>query len=197
MPKLLLLFSILFWLLAHESFAQYVEEKNPRKDTTIYVNQSKAKETIPSSTKKGFDVDKLVPGGNFALSFGNPTFIDISPRLGYLLTETVVLGLGATYMSYRFNSFGYNFYGGQLWGRVQVFENIYANAELDFLNVPDLYNNSDGSRRWLTSPLIGASYVVPFGSRGGLQATVLYNLNYQQAYSPYASPIIWRIGFFL
>jgi hypothetical protein len=78
---------------------------------------------------------------------------------------------------------------------------IYANAEIDFLNAPyfSATNNStvETPRKWTANPLLGASYVVPFGRRGGVQATLLYNLNYQEDYSPYSSAWIWRIGFFL
>lgn len=182
--------------LCQSAKAQYVEEKEAKKDTTIYVKSKRGMDDSPSGGG-GFDKKKLVPGGNFALSFGNPFFVDISPRLGYLVTEEIMLGLGATYINYKINSYSFNFYGGQAFGRVKVYENIYGNAEMDFLNVPVYYNSGENNRRWLVSPLIGASYVVPFDSRGGIQASVLYNLNYQQAYSPYASPVIWRIGFFL
>lgn len=178
------------------ALAQYVEEKSNQKDTTIYVKSKNAKENAPSG-RRGFDKKKLVPGGNFALNFGNPFYIDLSPRLGYLVSERVMLGLGATYINYRVNNYSFSFYGGQAFGRVFLFENIYGNLEMDFLNVPVTYLGGESLRRWLVSPLVGASYIVPFGSRGGVQASILYNLNYQQAYSPYASPLIWRLGFFL
>lgn len=171
--------------------SQYVDEPGQKKSSTVDVRSEN------TGNSAGFDPDRLVPGGNFAINFGNPFFIDISPRLGYLVTDKLLLGLGGTYMSFS-STFGKaNFFGGQAFSRFQVMDNFFANAELDFLNVPDLYGNLDGGRKWLVSPLIGGSYVVPFGKRGGIQATLLYNLNYQNAYSPYASPIIWRMGFFL
>lgn len=194
--RFLLYLTFFMHCLCQSAKAQYVEEKEAKKDTTIYVKSKRGMDDSPSGGG-GFDKKKLVPGGNFALSFGNPFFVDISPRLGYLVTEEIMLGLGATYINYKINSYSFNFYGGQAFGRVKVYENIYGNAEMDFLNVPVYYNSGENNRRWLVSPLIGASYVVPFDSRGGIQASVLYNLNYQQAYSPYASPVIWRIGFFL
>jgi polyhydroxyalkanoate synthesis regulator phasin len=52
-------------------------------------------------------------------------------------------------------------------------------------------------QEYKNNPLIGASYIMPFGKRGGIQATLYYNLNYKELYSPYSSPFIWRIGFFL
>ena len=181
---------------------QYVPEPNQKKDTTIYVsstNNEKSKSTL----RTGFDPAKLIPGGNFALSFGNPYYIDISPSLGYMVTENLLLGLGATYIAaggrnvngYKYN---FNYYGSRALGRQKVFENFFANAELDFLNVPYfLGTGSETLRKWLISPLVGGSYVMPFGNRGGVQATLLYNLNYQQAFSPFPSALVWRLGFFL
>lgn len=188
--------AFVFLLLYHTVSAQYVEEKKSARDTTIQVRSSSSG-GYSNQSGGGFDTDRLVPGGNFALSFGNPSFVDISPRLGYMVNEKVMVGLGVTYMNFKSSFVNFNFYGAQIFSRIQLFENFYGNAEVDFLNVPDLYGNLDNGRRWLVSPLIGGSYVVPFGKRGGIQATLLYNLNYQQAYSPFPSPVVWRLGFFL
>lgn len=180
--------------------AQYVPEQ--RADTTIYVSKPPAKKKTEQAESSGFDKTRIVPGGNFALSFGNPYWIDLSPTVGYLVTEKTLLGIGATYMASGGNYFGYKYrfqyYGGRTFIRRQIMENIFANAELDFLNVPYFTGvGIESLRRWLVSPLVGASYVVPFGTRGGFQISLLYNLNYQQAYSPFLSPLIWRVGFFL
>lgn len=200
MNKLLLLLCGLCFNLS-PVWAQYVPEK--KADTTIFVSKPpKTKIASESSGSEGFDKSRIVPGGNFALSFGNPYWIDLSPTVGYLVSDKTLLGVGATYMASGGNYFGYKYsfqyYGGRTFVRRQLMENIYGNAELDFLNVPYFTGKGNESlRRWLVSPLVGASYVVPFGRRGGLQVSLLYNLNYQQAYSPFPSPLIWRVGFFL
>jgi hypothetical protein len=182
-------------------WAQYVPEPNQKKDTTVYVSSTQ-KGSDKKERKSGFDTEKLVPGGNFALSFGNPYYIDVSPSLGYMVSDGLLLGLGATYIASGGNGiygkYSFNYYGGRALGRQKLFENFFANAELDFLNVP--YFSGTGSetiRKWLVSPMVGASYVMPFGKRGGVQATLLYNLNYQQLYSPFPSALVWRLGFFL
>jgi len=181
---------------------QYVPEPGQKKDTTIYVSSSKKEESY-SPGKTGFDTEKLVPGGNFALSFGNPYFIDISPSLGYMVTENLLLGLGATYIAsggnIGFGNYTINIYGGRIIGRRKLFENFFANAELDFLNSPNLSStNNENTRKWFVSPMVGGSYVMPFGKRGGVQATLLYILNYNDnVFSPYPSALVWRLGFFL
>ncbi len=39
----------------------------------------------------------LLGGGISGLSFGNPTSIGVSPMLGYMATNTTIVGVGATY----------------------------------------------------------------------------------------------------
>lgn len=189
-------FAFIFWaiFLPTMGMCQYVPA-----DTAKTISPSIENPQNQEDESTGFDSKRLVPGGNFAFNFGNPSFVDVSPSIGYLFTDQLLGGIGATYTYLKSNGFSFSFYGGRVFGRHKLFDNVFANAEMDFLNVPDnlLGNGRDGERRWLVSPLIGAGYVIPFGSRGGLQATLLYNLNYQQLYSPYSSGLIWRIGFFL
>ena len=46
-----------------------------------------AEEDVPE--KKGFDPSRLFFGGNFGLTFGNFTFINVSPVVGYRITQYV------------------------------------------------------------------------------------------------------------
>ncbi len=202
---ILLLFSLVaFPGLFQKSVAQYVEgdktlPASTRRDSII------VKDHDPEET--GFQSSKLVPGGNLALQFGNPYYYDISPSLGYMVTEKLMVGLGVIYVSMGgrdpiYNQkYNFTYYGGRPLIRYKVINDIYANAEIDFLNSPYNYATNytigEKPRKWTTNPLLGASYVIPFGKRGGVQATLLYNLNYQEDYSPYSSAFIWRIGFFL
>jgi hypothetical protein len=170
--------------------AQYVPE------------DSTSKEKGETEKKSGFDVSRLVPGGNMALGFGNPYFFDFSPSLGYLFTDDLLAGAGLTYLSWGYSlggsKFTRSYYGARILARYQVKEPLFANVELEGLNAPyDPTGYGEEQRVWTFNPMVGASYVVPFGRRGGIQATLLYNLNYKEAYSPYSSALVWRIGFFL
>jgi hypothetical protein len=142
--------------------------------------------------------DRLVPGGNFGFNIGNTWFIELSPSLGYLVNERLVSGAGISYVAYGTKVMNVNLkwerYGCMLFSRYRLFDAIFANAELEMQNVEDEWI---GKRVWIVNPLAGASYIMPFGNRGGLQVSVLYNLNYNASLSPYPSPLIWRLGFFL
>jgi hypothetical protein len=183
---------LLLWLTCtqiHEMKGQYV------RDSSMVRENSQAKTEKPAS---GGIRDRLVPGGNFGLQFGNTWFADISPNLGYQLNERLVSGAGISYVAYgtRIGNVRLRWerYGGMIFSRYRLFDSFYANAEIEMLNVE---NEFLLKRVWIVNPLVGASYVMPFGSRGGLQASLLYNLNYNPDLSPFPSPFVWRLGFFL
>lgn len=46
------------------------------------------------SVKKGFSKEKIFIGGNFGLSFGNYTLINVSPQVGYRFNKTLAAGAG-------------------------------------------------------------------------------------------------------
>lgn len=161
------------------------------------------KTEIPKQTSKenskGF-WGRLVPGGNFGFLFGDQWYIDLSPSLGYQINDRFVAGAGAIYNAYggKVNGvdFRYERYGGCLFARHQIYESLFANAEIELMNVPD-ERKLPSSRTWIFNPLAGGSYIVPIGNRGGFQISLLYNLNYQPYLSPYPSPLVWRVGVFL
>ena len=194
---------LLFILGLNEAFAQF-QRKNPtfeKSDSVITTptnptSSSPTSQQPPSQSNKTKFIDKLAIGGNFSLSFGNVTFINISPLVGYKLTEKLMPGIGLTYMYYNTRGFSQHFYGGNIFTRYTVFNNFFVHAELEALRVSTSYNGQDsGINRWSISPLIGGGYTIRIGKFGGIMMTLLYNLNYNQATSIYSSPIIYRIGF--
>jgi hypothetical protein len=187
--KTLLVFAFFFGT-TFSGMSQYVRDST----RTEKNNSTEAKEEDHSFASK------LVPGGSLALDFGNPWYLDISPNLGVQINERLVGGLGIIYNAYGQTIYGikykYERYGASAFARYRMFDTFFANAEIDIVNVPDEYS-LEGNKVWTVNPMLGASYIVPFGIRGGLQASLLYNLNYAENLSPYPSPLIWRIGFFL
>jgi hypothetical protein len=142
--------------------------------------------------------ERLILGGSFGLSLGTYTSVNLSPILGYKVTDNLVLGAGPTYLynsvNYRNYKYKYSVYGGRLYGRQRVFDNFYAQAEYEVLNVQNYSSADPDARTWISAPLLGASYVQPIGNRSGFVISVLFNLNYQTYLTPYANPII-RVGF--
>ena len=176
--------------LAHSLSAQYVQDS-----TTALDRKNESDNNKPLSIS-----DKLIPGGNFGIGLGTQWYVDLSPSLGYQVNERFVPGAGVIFNAYGGTYLGkkylYQLYGANVFARYRLLNSIYANGELEWLNVPyETY--SESKRVWTFNPLIGASYIMPFGQRGGIQVSLLYNLNFQPNLSPYPSPFVWRVGFFL
>jgi hypothetical protein len=145
--------------------------------------------------------DRMYYGGNFAMSFGTITFIDVSPLAGVMITDKLSAGLGSTYQYFndaRFVGGSNTLYGGRIFTRYNVFPNIFLHSEYESLNF-DLYNFATDSfnRTWVDAVFIGGGYFTPFGNRGGANITFLYNLQYDVRRSPYNEPYVIRVGFVL
>lgn len=145
--------------------------------------------------------DRLFFGGNFAMSFGTITFIDVSPLVGTMITNRLSSGVGLTYQYFKDNRFvGANnsLYGGRVFSRYNIFPNIFAHGEFENLNL-DLYNprSEQFQREWVPGLLLGGGYFTPFGTRGGANITLLYNFLYDNLRSPYNQPYVIRVGFML
>lgn len=144
---------------------------------------------------KGFSWDKVFVGGNFWMQFGNYTFIDISPMVGYRFTEKFSAGLGPSYQYLSIKDLGYSFstnaYGGRVFGRYFIWQNLFTHSELELINLEAF----DIQRRRVnvTNLYVGGGYRQMLGERAYADIVVLWNLN-ESVYSPYRNPII-RAGF--
>ena len=150
--------------------------------------------TKNNSPKKGFQMDKVVLGGNFGAQFGSVTVVQLNPTAGYKLKESWLVGVSATYLYFqdkRFTpSYVNNIYGGSVFSQYYFLENFIAHAEYEVLNVGQEVNRG---RVNVQAFLVGGGYRSQIGGNSIANIMLLYNvlddLNY-----PYSNPII-RIGF--
>lgn len=146
--------------------------------------------------------DRMYYGGNFSLQFGSLTYIDVSPLAGVMITDRFSAGLGGTYqyLNFRRANSSSSVYGGRIFGRYNITQNFFAHTEVESLNtaylVPGATPDLDRlTRDWVTGMFVGGGYFTPFGSRGGANITLLYNLTYDNRRSPYNEPYVIRVGF--
>lgn len=150
--------------------------------------------------------DRIFIGGNLGLQFGSTTYIDISPIIGYKITEKFHAGIGVTYSYIDTKAIIYNSivkynssnYGGRVFGRYFVWQNAFAYSEFEFLNIGiPVYNTATNDvkifRENVPGLYIGGGYAQPIGENAALIIMGLYNLIEDQ-YSPDQNPI-FRIGF--
>jgi len=158
-----------------------------------------------SQAAEGRDVSDLSPreriffGGFLGLQLGTQTAINISPQAGFLISNRLSAGFGATYQLYHDRFFGQSFtthvYGYSVFGRFHILPRIFAHAEFEQLNLQYRDNrvlDQPGDRFWETNIFLGAGYRQPLSERVNLNIMLLYNFNEQsQAY--YQNPI-FRFG---
>ncbi len=144
----------------------------------------------------GFDPEKISFGGNFGLGFGDVTYINASPLIGYRLTEKFTPGVGLIYQYTKFSPrvFGVGFetsvVGASLYGRYKILDSFYALGEYQSLRlgVFDPIEN-----RKITVPaevlLIGGGYLSPLGARSYFNVSILFDV-IEDINSPYRNPII-------
>ncbi len=163
-----------------------------------YINKS-ATDSIRASQEKKFDWNKVYTGGGLGFQFGNYTFIDIAPVVGYRFTPDISAGIGLTYKFFQDNRPGgykTHIYGGSIFGNYAFTKNFFAHVEYELLNldVPEQSGNTFRlKRRDLHYLWIGGGYRQPVGDNSFLILTILYNVLDTKGFF-YPNPI-YRIGF--
>jgi hypothetical protein len=168
-----------------------------------------AQDEEPDEKKeKGFQKEKLFVGGNFGLTFGNYTLINVSPQIGYRFTDFFAAGIGINlqYVSWKDEySNGDNSKTSQTVTGLNVFGRIYpiknfmiqVQPEENYLFGKQKYyqastqttfkNNTDA--KIVPSLLLGGGLVIPSG-RGAFITSVFYDV-LQKDNSPYGNrPIV-------
>ena len=159
-----------------------------------------------TSTESNFENQafhkRLFLGGNVGLQFGTVTLIDVSPSLGCWISSKIAVGLGINYQYYQDNrwspSFSTSIYGGNVFARYYLLDNLFAHIEYQLLNyetlLVDPYGIFNKSGRIFESYyLAGAGYRQELGGTFSMSILALYNFN-ESPYTLYQNPI-FRIGF--
>ena len=156
----------------------------------------------PNTGQKPSFKERLSLETNFGLQFGTITLVDISPNLTYNITQNLIGGLGLSYLYYndsRFSpSYSSSIYGGRLFARYFVFENIFAHAEYELLSYKAASWPS-GKEDFISVSglIIGGGYRQWISNRAYSTIAILFNLNDDINY-PYSNPLIRvGIGFYL
>jgi hypothetical protein len=183
-------------------------EETPEKvDATT--NSSKT-----TSSRNGTNniIDKLRFGGNFSLGFGSYTFVNVSPRVHYLIQDNFAVGSGFSYYywkdnrdyppNYNFKTSG-NTWGLNLFSWYNPFGPITLQAEYEPLNfeVYQGYYDDPASgtrnyvydREWVHALFLGGGIRQQSG-RGNFFMMALYDVLYDVNRSFYSSPWQIRVG---
>ncbi|GIV27488.1 MAG: hypothetical protein KatS3mg027_1302 [Bacteroidia bacterium] len=145
-------------------------------------------------------LNKISIGGNFAFfASTNASFVDISPLIGYRLTDMILVGAGPVYTYYSSNQYGtrfsFNMYGFRTMGRVYFLQSLFFQTGWDILNRSIYvvrFNTLQRDRVWVQNIWLGGGVRYSVGGNTYMFTSVLFNLN-ENEYSPYPNPYV-QIG---
>lgn len=148
-------------------------------------------------------MDRLYIGGNLGLLFGSTTLIELSPQVGYRLTDRFIPGIGITYIYQNYHDkyvhYENSVYGGSVFSKYFITDKLFGHVEYEMLNVEYLATGQNLApmvdRKWISSFYIGGGYSQPIGQRGFAQVMILFELIQDPWYPYYRSNPIIRIGF--
>lgn len=158
---------------------------------------------------EGAKGEKFFAGGNFGVSLGRYTLVNLSPQVGYRFNRFVAAGVGFNLqyasLKEKYNGRDYSKTSQGITG-LNVFGRFYP-ADRFFLQVQPEGNYIFGNIKYYQPTeqtfkldaeivpcfLVGGGYSVPAG-RGRFLTTVLYDV-IQQPNSPYGNQPIVNVGY--
>lgn len=193
----------------------------------VYTSSGKApgvkrKELDRRKKKKdnNFDLSRMVVGGTLGFGMGNNVIaFNVSPMVGYRVTDKLAAGIGFGYQYYKqkdalyltdingntsYYDFRADMISASVWARYLIFEKLFVHAEYEhnFFSFDDYRFDPGGSgsietfkqRIDVPSVLLGVGYRQPIGSNSSIYMMGFYDV-LQRDYSPYKGSIQPRIGF--
>lgn len=148
----------------------------------------------PQNTQKpkGRPIDKVFFGGNFGLQVGAVTYINLSPIVGYKVTDRYRVGVGINYIYTNYFGQKYHLVGGRIFQQFFVWKGIFLHAEYEFMNYPTGYPVP--YRRNIANAFnVGAGYQQNFGRRAFTNVMILYNVIHDRNNTIYNTP--WSLRF--
>lgn len=149
--------------------------------------------------------DGFVVGGNAGAAFGNSTYVEASPVIGYHITDMLIGGVGFTYQYYKENYNVINFadYSASVMGpRVflqhDLIFNFFAHAEFEHAWAKFAYEDPTlGEYRLEANALfLGLGYNSMMGESARFQIMVLYDV-LNGVESIYYNPYVFRVGYLI
>lgn len=144
-------------------------------------------------------------GGGIGLAFGDVDYVEVSPLVGFRVTQKLDAGISLLYRwrtDDRFEpSVDTSDYGVTLFGRLRVVHNFFLEADWESVNWESIRFDPSTEqvttdRETTTSFLAGGGYYQPLGALTSLAFSALYNFSYDEddPFEPYGSPWVFRVG---
>lgn len=124
--------------------------------------------------------DRLFVGGGLGVSFFNGWYINVSPYIGYRVTDRFWAGIGLDYfyVSDNFYDFSYSVIGPKAFALYYVIPEVNLGIEAS-----NYFFTGDARERWgsgQTRLLLGGGYTQFFNNRGGIRLELYYDVLYDE-----------------
>lgn len=166
-------------------------------------------QTYVTDSSRGFDKSRLMVGGALGFSFGDYTFVNVSPLIGYRFSQMFAAGINinAQYASQRFRDNAgetvernnYSIFGGGIFARFYPFEQFFLHAQPEYNRISMKSTTYYGERivtkdnYYAPSLLLGGGYAQPIGGNSAITFMILYDV-LQDRNSPYMNRPIFSGG---
>lgn len=148
--------------------------------------------------------DRFVVGGNVGAQFGQQTYIEMSPIIGYRITEMFTAGVGLTYQYFKVNynspaiidDYKATVIGPRAFLQHDLIYNFFAHTEFEHTWVKFTYEDAAIGEATIDASafFVGGGYNYMIGDDARFQIMVLYDL-LNGINSIYYSPWVVRMGF--
>ena len=152
-----------------------------------------------SQASASFNAGRVFYGGGVGVGFGDVTYLNISPFVGYRVDERLSVGAGLIYRHSKDERFARdittNDYGANLFARYTIVGPFFVHGEVETLSYEYVRADLSTNRTNATSFFGGGGVSKSIGGNASVYAAALYNFSYDsQSPSPYSSPWVIRFG---
>lgn len=144
---------------------------------------------------------KVVVGADVGAGmYGDCFYVGIAPQAGYRLTRSLELGVRLGYElnhynDYYYGSYNCQYFSGSAYTNLEIYRGLYLHAEDEELCMLIRGNAvNPNAPSWYNSVFVGVGYRQYSFDSSYIYYAFLYNLSWDYANSPYASPYVIRAG---
>lgn len=143
---------------------------------------------------------RLYVGGGMGLAFGDVTYVQVQPLLGYQVDPRFLIGGSLIYRYSKDDRYADSVsttdYGASGFARFDIQKGFFAQGEYEHLNYEFPVVTGGTERQAYDSIFLGPGFSSPVGGNGSFYAALLYNFNYDSndLNSPYDNAWVVRVG---
>lgn len=171
---------------------------------------SASAQTYVTDSSRGFDKSRLMFGGALGFTFGDYTFVNVSPMIGYRFSSMFAAGvnINAQIASERYRDnlgeiverSNLSIFGGGVFTRFYPIEQLFLHAQPEYNRISIKRTTYyDGAREvtkdnyYAPSLLLGGGYAQPISGNSAITFMVLYDV-LQDRNSPYRNRPVFSGG---